>query len=250
MAFSTAWRRLVGAAATGTLALLALAVLVSPARAATGEDLSGQWLNAGYTLSSYQLHMSADRRTLSATWGADVGNIQEGLVGRFTGALNSSGTAFTGPMHVTVGSIRVSGSMTVTMSSQQKFGYPLLDVSYLQDNGVGANFVLEIWLMPPKLSPGSHPSASFEFACPGPRACRDTAEAQASGVGGSPTVGFVGFTIEPGRTRTIRVSLTRTGRALLAKRHALSVRLVVTALEKSSPLPATAKLGPVTFHAA
>lgn len=233
---------------TALFVLLAVGLVGSPARAAAAQNLSGDWLNSGYTLSTYQLHMSADGQTLTASWGANIGSLREGLVGSFTGTLNASGTTFAGPTHVTAGSLRINGTMTVTISSQQKFGFPLLTVSYQQDNGVNGSFTLEIWLLPPKVSPISSRTATFEFDCPGPHRCQAGAEAQVPALAGGGNVGAVHFTISPGATRTIRLSLNQTGRALLAKRGALHVQVLVVALKKSSTLPPLTKLGTITFH--
>ncbi len=247
LALSDTWRRSVlrAVAVTGLFALLALGLVVSPARAATAQDLSGEWLNSSYTLSAYQLNMSADRRTLTATWGTDIGSLQEGLVGSFMGTLNQSGTAFAGPMHVRAGSLRIGGTMTVTISPQQEFGYPLLTVSYQQDNGVAGTLTLKIWLLPPKVSASSSRAVTFSFDCPGPQSCQDAAEAQA---GASGTIGLVRFTIGPGNNRMIRLSLNKAGRTLLAARGALRVQVLVIALKKPSTLPALTKLGTVTLH--
>jgi hypothetical protein len=217
----------------------------APARAATAPDLSGEWINSTYELSAYQLHASAGGRTLTATWGANIGAVQEGLVGSFTGTLNQSATAFVGPMHVDAGSIRVNGTMTVTISSQHAFGDPLLTVSYQQDNGVQGSFTLEIWLVPRKVSPSPRLLTTFAFDCPGPQPCHGKAEAQALGVGGSGNVGSVSFTIPPRGTRMIRLALGTSGRTLLAKRGSLRVRMVVVALNKSSKLPPLTNLGTV-----
>jgi hypothetical protein len=230
------------------LALLSLGLAVSPARAASGQDLSGEWLNSAYTLSSYQLHMSADRKTLTASWGTDTGSIQGGLVGSFTGTLNQSGTAFVGRMHVTAGSLRIGGTMTVAISSQQQFGYPLLTVSYQQDNGVAGSLTLEIWLLPPTVSPRSSRAVTFAFDCPGPQSCQDEAEARAVGVGRSANVGSVRFTVNPGGTRMIKLSLDQTGQTLLAEHHGLRVQVLVVAVKKSSTLPAQTMLGTVAFQ--
>jgi len=234
------------------LAFLAIALLVSPARAAATQDLSGEWLNSAYTLSAFQLHMSGDGKTLSATWNANVGKLQEGLLGRFTGTLNESGTAFTGPIHVNVGSLSIGGTMTFTITSQQKFGYPLLAVSYQQDDGIVGSLTLEIWLVAPKASAGASqgPPVSLEFLCPGPRSCRDEAEAQAgsSASADKGIVGSVRFTLQPGHSRLIRLSLNETGRTLLAKRRSLRVRVVVLSLTKPLTLPPLTTLETVTLH--
>jgi len=231
------------------LAFLAIALLVSPARAAATQDLSGEWLNSAYTLSAFQLHMSGDGKTLSATWNANVGKLQEGLLGRFTGTLNESGTAFTGPMHVSVGSLSIGGTMTFTIGSEQRFGYPLLTVSFQQDDGITGTYTLEIWLLPPKLAPGPTPGVSFEFLCPGPRPCQDGAELDSGGAASKGIVGSVRFTIDPGDTRQIRLSLDEAGRQLLAKRGSLSVQLLVVSHTKSLTLPPLTKLATLTFHA-
>jgi hypothetical protein len=227
------------------LLVLAIGLAAAPAHAATTPDLSGEWINSTYELSAYQLHTSAGGKTLSATWGANIGAVQEGLVGSFTGTLNQSGTAFVGPMHVDAGSIRVGGKMTVTISSQRAFGAPQLTVSYQQDNGVQGAFTLEIWLVPRIVSPSSRALTTFAFDCPGPQPCHGKAEAQALGVRGSGNVGAVSFTIRPRATRTITLALGTSGRALLAKRGSLRVRVQVVALNKSSNLPPLTNLGTV-----
>jgi hypothetical protein len=230
------------------LLVLAVGVAAAPGRAATTPDLSGEWINSAYELSAYQLHTSAGGKTLAATWGANIGSVQEGLVGSFTGTLNQSGTAFVGPMHVDAGSIRVGGKMTVTISSQRSFGAPLLTVSYQQDNGVQGAFTLEIWLVPRNVSPSARVLTTFAFDCPGPQPCHGKAEAQALGVGGSSNVGSVSFTIRPRGTRTITLALGTSGRALLAKRGSLRVRVRVVALNKSSNLPPLTNLGTVMIR--
>jgi hypothetical protein len=225
--------------------LLAIGLPVAPAHAATAPDLSGEWINTTYSLSAYQLHASADGKTLTAAWGANIGVVQEGLVGGFTGTLNPSGTAFVGPMHVNAGSLRVGGRMTVTISSQHAFGDPLLTVSYQQDNGVQGAFTLEIWLVPRNVSPSSHVLTAFAFDCPGPHPCRGKAEAQSLGAGGSANAGSVSFTIRARGTRTITLALGAAGRTLLAKRGSLRVRLQVAAQDKSSNLPPLTNLGTI-----
>lgn len=233
---------------TAVFAFLAVGVMVSPARAGAALDLSGEWLDSTYTLSAYRLHMSADRKTVSATWGADIGNLHEGLVGSFIGTLNQAGTAFAGLMHVRAGSLLIKGTMTVAVTSQQEFGYPLLAVSYEQDNGVEGSFTLEIWVLPPKVSASSSRAATFEFDCPAQKNCRGGAEAQALGSPSGGNVGSVRFTVEPGHIRMIRLSLNKTGRSLLAKRGSLRVRVLVFAPKQSSTLPPLTNLGTVTFH--
>jgi hypothetical protein len=148
-------------------------------------------------------------------------------------------------MHVSVGSITANGTMSVTITSQKKLGFPVLAVNYLQDNGVGGTFTLEMWLAPPKLAPGPTPAAAFEFHCPGPRSCHAQAEARAGKTG---TVGSVHFTVAPGHTRNIRLALDKTGRSLLAKRGSVAVALRLVVLGKSSALPALTELGTVRFH--
>jgi hypothetical protein len=233
------------AAMTALFLLLAVGLLVSPARAAATPGLSGVWLNSSYTLSTYQLHTSADGKTLTANWGTDIGKLQGGVVGAFTGTLNQSGTAFTGQMHVSEGSLRIGGTMTVTITTEQRFGYPVLTVSYQQDNGVAATLTLEIWLLPPKLASRA---VTFAFACPGPRSCQDGAEAQALGVAGGGTVASVHFTVKPGATSMIRLALDKAGQKLLAARRSLRARVVVVALKKSSTLPPLTTLATVRFQ--
>jgi hypothetical protein len=234
---------------TAVVALLAVGVLASPAHATTGQDLSGEWLNSAYTLSAFQLGQSADGKTLTATWNVNIGKLNEGLLGRFKGTLNASGTAFTGPMHVSVGSLSIGGTMTFTIDSQQRFGYPLLTVSYQQDDGISGTETLEMWLLPPKLAPSPKTGVSFEFLCPGPRACQDGAELDSGGTASKGIVDSVRFTIEPGDTRQIRLSLDETGRQLLAKRRSLSVQVLVVSHTKSLTLPPLTKLSTLTFHA-
>lgn len=250
----TGWRRKAGALparapSVAVLALLAIALLPCSARAATAQDLSGVWLNSAYTLSAYELQMSADGQTLAATWNVNVGHVDEGLVGRFSGTLNASGTAFTGPMHVTVGSLSIGGTMTITLSSQQKHGYPLLDVSYLQDDGISGSMTLEMWLTPPKISSSQ---MAFNFYCPSSQPCTEEAEAQR--LGGSShrakTVGSVRFTVAPGVARNIKLPLNKTGQRLLSQHHSLRVQMMVVALKKSATyLPLQTDLGTVTLHA-
>jgi len=234
---------------TAVVALLVVGVLASPAHAATGRNLSGEWLNSAYTLSSFQLEQSADGNTLTATWNVNIGKLNEGLLGSFKGTLNASGTAFTGPMHVSVGSLSIGGTMTFTIGSEQRFGYPLLTVSFQQDDGITGTYTLEIWLLPPKLAPGPTPGVSFEFLCPGPRPCQDGAELDSGGAASKGIVGSVRFTIDPGDTRQIRLSLDDAGRQLLAKRGSLSVQLLVVSHTKSLTLPPLTKLATLTFHA-
>jgi hypothetical protein len=249
MALATEWRRAARGRSALALALLALGLLVSPARAGATQNLSGVWLNSAYTVSAYQLHMSADGQTLTATWNANVGNLNEGLLGSFTGTLNESGTAFTGHMHVTVGSLSVGGTMTVTIDAEQEFGYPTLSVSYEEDDGFSGSFTLEIWLLPTTVSTGPNPTVSFEFLCPGPRTCRDRAEVQRTATGSSAIVGSVPFTIEAGHTRKVRLSLDQAGRKLLAKGGSLRVQVLVLSLTKPISLPPLTKLWTGTFRA-
>lgn len=245
MALPDTRRRL---ATASLLALLAILLIAPPARAAATQDLSGEWLNSAYTFAAYKLQMSADRKTLSVTWVSKIGNIDEGLAGGFTGRLNASGTAFAGSMHIDAGSLRVNGTMTVAISSQRAFGYPLLTVSYQQDNGVGGSLTLETWLRPPRVSPGLSQPATFVFACPGPQRCQARADAQALGSGAGGKVGTVRFTINPRASRAIRLPLDKTGRALLAHRGSLRVRVLVSTLTQSLKLPSMTALGPVTFR--
>jgi hypothetical protein len=233
---------------TAVVALLAGGVLASPAHATTGRDLSGEWLNSAYTLSAFQLEQSANGKTLTATWNVNIGKLNEGLLGTFKGTLNASGTAFTGPMHVSVGSLSIGGTMTITIDSQQRFGYPLLSVSYQQDDGITGAYTLEMWLVPPKLAAGTSSDVSFEFLCPGPRTCQDGAELDSRGAGSKGIVGSVRFTIEPGDTRQIKLSLDETGRQLLAKRGSLSVQVLVVSHTKSLTLPPLTQLWTLTLH--
>jgi hypothetical protein len=224
-----------------TLVLVAATV---PARAASAQNLSGEWLNSAYKLSAYQVHMSPDGQTLSLTWGTDLGTLKEGLVGSFSGTLDPSGTAFAGPMHVSAGSLSIGGTMTVAITSQQAFGYPLLMDSYQQDNGVAGTFTLEMWIPPPKVASSSSRTVTFAFDCPGPQSC----QAESQGQAGSANVGSMRFSVKPGATRMISLSLNKRGRALLAARHSLRVRVQVVALKQSSTLPPLTTLGTVTLH--
>jgi hypothetical protein len=130
----------------------------------------------------------------------------------------------------------------VAISSQTKFGYPVLEVSYQQDNGISASFALEMWLAPAKLASGS--AATFEYYCPGPRACQGTAEAVQ---GAKKVVASTRLTVAAGRSRAIKLALDKTGLSLLAKQHSLRVNLILTGSSKF--LPYRTGLGTLTFHA-
>lgn len=223
------------------LALLIAAACAVPAPAAAAQNLSGVWLKSSYTLASFQLQSSAGGTKLTATWGVVVGNRSEGLDGRFSGTLNQSGTAYTGPMSVSVGSISVSGTMTVAIGPQQKFGYPVLSVSYYQNNGVTAAFTLQMWIPRPQVVSSPSPGVTFAFDCPGPKACRYTAQAG--------SYARTAFTVGPGQSRTVKLSLDKTARKLLAARRSLHARVVVTADKQSAPTPYRTTLGAVTLRA-
>jgi hypothetical protein len=55
------------------------------------------------------------------------------------------------------------------------------------------------------------------------------------------------WSVKPGHTGKIRLSLNKKGRELLAKRGSLRVRILVI-LNKSSGLPHITNVGTVTFH--
>ena len=222
------------------LALLLAAACAFPAPAAATQDLTGVWLKSRYTLAAFQLQTSAGGTKLSATWGVVVGLRSEGLAGRFTGTLNQSGTAYTGPMSVSVGSISVNGTMTVALGPDQKFGYPVLDVSYYQNNGVTATFTLQRWLSRPRVTSNPNPAITFLFDCPGPQACRYTAQAG--------SFARTQFTVGAGQSRTIKLSPNKNARQLLATRHVLRAPLVVTADRQSAPTPYRTALGTVTLR--
>lgn len=246
---------------TTVLALAILMVLV-PSAGAQPPNLTGEWIVTTDSLSTYQLRTSIGRQTLTATWSGDYGS-HAGLVGSFTGTLNASGTAYSGPMHVSEAGNSVSGTMTFTISSRETLGYPLLDVSYQQDNGVAGSFRLEIYLLPPRVAPNGE-GARFDFSCPvrgGSDASCEGAEAQAVGTGSAlsrdhgttsrgsrPLVlGDVRFSVRAGHRRAITVPLNRRGRRLLAQRHVLRLRIVLH-LKRSLHLPAVQTVGTIVLH--
>jgi hypothetical protein len=166
-------------------------------------------------------------------------------------------------MHVSEGGNSAGGTMTFTISSRQALGYPLLDVSYAQDNGVAGSFRLEIYLLPPRVAPGGE-GAKFDFSCPvrGPSlpSCDGVqAQAVATGSGASgdlgtvsrasrpPILGEVHFSVRAGHRRAITVPLNRRGRRLLAQRHALRIRIVLH-LKRSLGLPAVQTVGTVVLR--
>jgi hypothetical protein len=60
----------------------------------------------------------------------------------------------------------------------------------------------------------------------------------------------VHFTIEPGDSRRIALSLDKAGRSLLSKRHSLRAQVLVLSLGKSVKyLPELSTLATVTFRA-
>ncbi len=245
-------------------ALLLAGPLSAPAPGASfPPDLTAAWTNTVDSLSTWELQSSADRKTLTAHWTGDVGTTHAGLVGSFTGTLNQSGTAYSGTLHVTEGTNVVNGTMTFTISSQQKLGYPLLNVSFQSDNDTGGSLTLEIYLLRPKVDPGAKEETSWSIGCPGPDPCEGTAGGTFLGSnlsifrGGTGPVALpaakvavvtpVHFSIKAGHSRKITVALNKTGRMLLSKHGSLQVTLLVHT-NKSSGLPPVTKVGTVTFH--
>ena len=249
------------------LALLAAALLVSPARGRTVPDLSGVWINTRDNTSRFALFASADRTKLTASWHGGAGP-HAGLVGSFTGTLNANGNKYTGPMQVSeAGNPPVSGTMTWTLNQLQvdfHFGYPQLDVTYQQANGVGGSFSLELWLLPARVAPSAKPAVEFEYNCPTMGSyCEGVAYGGSTGSAMSPDlpgtgaaaaraprstiVGSARFRVRGGRSARLGFALNKTGRRLLATRGSLGVRVQIR-MNKSSGLPRVTDLGTVTFH--
>ena len=110
---------------------------LSPVAAApsTPATLSGNWVDPQHpTDPPWQLHTTPDGQNLTAVWHGGPGHTS--LVGNFTGALNSAGTAYTGTFTVTEGTTTVTGTMTFTITSPQN-----LAVSY-QASGVTSTLTL------------------------------------------------------------------------------------------------------------
>ena len=244
------------AAIAATLGLVIAGVLVSAAGAAP-RDLSGEWVVYRDPGSAFTLRASHDRTTLTADWNGNPFGAHRSLVGHFTGTLNASGTAYTGPMHVSEGSVSSGGTMTMAISSVMQNTYPELNVSYSQDNGVSGSFTLELEFLPPEpIKDG----VNMRFECPGPNACPGSAQALGAGGAGSAdtggghaaaakqvVLGTTAFKVKAGHRRTILVKLNTKGRNLLAKHGTLRVRVVLH-MKSSSGLPPVQKAGTVTLH--
>lgn len=231
-------------------ALLAAGCCLLPATSAAATavpNLTGTWLDSSYILTAYQLQTTAGGK-LTATWNANEGNVSEGLVGRFTGTLSQAGTAYTGHMNVSVGSISVGGTMTIAIATQEKSGHPELDLSYRQSNGVTDSFTLEYWLAPLTVTPGPNPSISFEYYCPGPKSCQQQVEAaQSASMTG--VVGSLRFTVPAGHSHLVKLALDPAGRKLLVKRRSLHLHVELLGIKTSSSLPYRTILGTVALRA-
>ena len=108
-------------------------------------DLTGSW-NPG-SGPAWVLQASPDLSTLHATWHG--GPPHEGLVGTFDGTLQSDGHSYTGVMHVTEGSLDVTGTMIFVADSADH-----IMVTFHQSNGNGGTVQLS------RESSGSSASAS------------------------------------------------------------------------------------------
>jgi hypothetical protein len=258
---------------TGTSRLkwaLAAALIISGIAAAPAvtapfpPDISGEWMDVKLTGSfGWDLKVSPDRQTLTANWHGGPGGPHATLVGDFTGTLNSAGNAYVGPMHVSeAGAPAVSGTMTFTMGPEQYLGYPILTVTYSQENGVTGTIKFEIWFLPPQPVKGPTPGATIDETCPGTSPCNGTVDV------GVPTgsamsyhpgdvtakravkkgkLGSVHFKIPPGQRKTITVSLNKRGRKLLAKRGTLTVAVTATLKGSHPGLPKFQNAGAVTL---
>jgi hypothetical protein len=237
-------------AVAATTMLLALTLLVTPARAATAPDLSGIWLNSGDTASDYKLVASPDRQTLEARWSGTGAHSE--LRGVFDGALNSAGTEYSGPFKVVEGSVTVNGTGTFAISSFKHDGYPFLDVKLQGDNGTVTDIVLEIWMPQPRVVPGPLPAAAVQVNCDSPGSCFGTGfisplGSQLRPAARSPILGSAPFKIAAGKSKTLKIKLNKRGRAVLAKHGTLKVRIVVK-FTKAKGLAHNVTLGTVTFH--
>jgi hypothetical protein len=239
--------------------LLTGAVLVSSAPARSTPDLSGVWVPSPTPDGSrYALFSSADRSTLTVNWTGSPGP-HGSLVGSFQGALNASGTAYTGTMYVTEGGTTVTGTMTWTIDPfKEHFGSPQLDVTYHANNGTGGSFDLQILLLPARVAPGTQPAVQNQFDCPsGGSPCEgvdqgDPTASEASPflpatVAASTSLGSSHFSVPAGTSKKIGFRLNQRARKLLAKRGTLKVKVRIV-LSQGSGLPHVIKLGIVTFH--
>lgn len=224
------------------IAVLAAACCWAAPAAAATPNLSGTWLVSDYTPSSYQLQQSADGSTLKMSWAVGSGALTE-LVGHFTGTLDPTGTFYSGRMNVGAGSDVAHGTMTVAITQQQKFGDPLLAMSYQADNGTAANVTLQIWLAAPQTASGRDPRVAFGLSCPGPGRCRETAEL----LQGTTIVGSTQVNIAGGQVTRVRIRPNKAGRKLLAKRGPLHAHVLLIGKSKSDPLPYQTDLGAVTL---
>jgi hypothetical protein len=233
------------------LSLLAAALLVLPARAATATaDVYGLWVNQADTASDYALRPTPDLQKLHVFWSGTL--THSGLRGSFDGTINAAGDAYKGTFHVTEGSVVVDGTGTFLLSKIKQGGLPLIRVHLVSSTGTVTDFTLEIWMQQPHAGPGG--KVTFEEYCPG--GCNGQTAADYGGTAGSPdiagaakvtVVGSTKFKIKAGHATKIAIHLNKAGNKLLKKLGSFKVTIVVT-LRKSGGLPKVTKLGTVTLH--
>lgn len=241
--------------------LLAIGVLSSTARAATPSDLTGSWINpASPSAPAWELQASAGLRELTASYTGAPGP-HEHLVGRFSGALTPEGTAYVGTDQVSELGNNVSAAMTLTIDSPDS-----LTVTYQSPNGLSTFKLNKMIGALDAFQIGYASNLRFEFDCVSTTACmgeatavQETAKAhgqrRALGLdtarrrGKSAILGSVRLSVQPGHAAKISLSLSKSGRKLVARSKSGSVKaLVQVSLNRSSGLPRLTNVGTVTFH--
>ncbi len=248
-----------GVAAVATL--LAAGLLSATAGAATPPDLTGAWINpASPAAPAWELKTSPGLGELTASYTGAPGP-HEHLVGRFSGALNAEGAAYVGTDQVSELGNNVNAAMTITIDSPGA-----LTVSYQSPSGISTLSLTEMIGQPDAFQVRYMSNLSFGFSCLSMTACtgeataveetpQQTGTVHAHGVGiarrrsKNVVLGSVHLSVQPGHAAKISLSLSKSGRKLVAKSKSGSVQaLVQVSLNRSSGLPPLTTVGTVTFH--